>query len=103
MQFKYVIFEGDKRVTTEGGGERHEVAFLFPGIIVHADFKRFRRHTHLQMDEIVAAGFVDIGRDGKPYCHGRSESLDISSRGEIDEAIILRSTQHWNSTVKRYE
>ena len=100
MQFKYVIFEGSKRNSGEISDEAHEIAFLFPGIIVHADFARFRRHTHVHMDGIVSAGFVDIGLDGKPYCYGHSESLGISSRGETDEQIIARSTKHWGSTEK---
>lgn len=100
MQFKYVIFEGDKRENGSVTDERHAIAFLFPGIIVHADFARFRRHTHIQMDEIVSAGFVDIGLDGKPYCHGRSESLKLNSRGAIDEEIIKRSNQYFYSTLK---
>ena len=100
MQFKYVIMEADRFAHGETNGEEHEVAFLFPGIIVHADFARFRRHTNLRGSAIVASGFVDIGRDGKPYCYGRSESLNIGSRGEIDSAIIARSSKHFSSSIK---
>jgi len=101
MQFKYVIFEGSKRNSGEISDEAHEIAFLFPGIIVHADFARFRRHTHVHMDGIVSAGFVDIGLDGKPYCYGHSESLKIESRGVVDAKIIMRANKHFFSTVKR--
>lgn len=101
MQFKYVIFEGDKRENGSVTDERHAIAFLFPGIIVHADFARFRRHTHVQMDEIVSAGFVDFADNGATvFCFGRSESLKLDSRGEIDAEIIRRSNQYFYSTLK---
>ena len=39
---------------------------------------------------VNAAGFVEFGEDGKIHCFGRSESLDIETRGEEDEIIIAK-------------
>ena len=39
---------------------------------------------------INAAGFVEIAETGKIHCFGRSESLDIETRGEEDEIIIAK-------------
>lgn len=93
---KYVILEG----THERTGEKHEVPFIFPGIVNHSDFKRFRRYEYLRDVEIVSAGFVSFACDGVAYCEGRSESLKMESRGAVDAAIINRADRHWNSTVK---
>lgn len=93
---KYVILEG----THERTGDTHEVPFIFPGIVNHSDFKRFRRYEHLRDVEIVAAGFVSFAGDGVAYCDGRSETLNMESRGAVDAEIINRANRHWNSTVK---
>ena len=39
---------------------------------------------------VNAAGFVEFGEDSKIRCFGRSESLDIQTRGEEEEIIIAR-------------
>ena len=39
---------------------------------------------------INSAGFVEIAENGKIHCFGRSESLDIETRGEEDEIIIAK-------------
>ena len=57
MQFKYVIFEGDKRVTNEGGGERHEVAFLFPWAISLGDIGVFGFWSMMAFLGVLTVGF----------------------------------------------
>lgn len=95
MQFKYVVLRGE-----DSNGDIHEVVFLFPGIVYHKDFLRFRRYEKFRSEEIIAAGFVSIGSDGKPYCDGYSESLGgIKSRGEIDAALIERSNKYPYSSM----
>jgi hypothetical protein len=37
--------------------------------------------------EIIGAGFIDF-LDGEVYCYGKSVSLNIKSRGDIDSKII---------------
>lgn len=39
---------------------------------------------------INSAGFVEITENGKIRCFGKSESLDIETRGQEDEIIIVR-------------
>lgn len=92
---KYVIMRGMQTV----GGDVHEIPFIFPGIVNHDDFLRFRRFKHLQDIEIVSAGFVSFSDDGIAYCEGRSESLRMASRGEIDAAIINKANNYWHSTI----
>jgi hypothetical protein len=42
------------------------------------------QHDH----KVVAAGFVRFPKDGGIVCEGRSESLEISSRGKEDVQLI---------------
>ena len=56
----------------------------------------FGNHTsHKQINvtggKPVAAGFVKFDSFGWPHCYGESESLGISSRGQLDEDIIRRA------------
>jgi hypothetical protein len=95
MEFKYVIMSGE-----DEQGFRHEVAFLFPGIIFHKDFSRFRRFENFRREEIVAAGFAHIDNEGKVWCDGYSESLGgMRSRGDIDAQIIMKSHKHAHSSL----
>lgn len=76
MKSKYVIFQ-----TSEG-----EQAVVFPSETFFHD----EMASHFSTHEVVSAGFVSIGRNGKIKCSGRSTSLDIDSRGEDDEIVIER-------------
>ena len=71
---KYVIFKGIQ----------DEYAMIFMPKIQH----KFVRVMH---QEPIAGGFVDIGiKNGDLFihCYGRSMSLGVNSRGEIDEKVI---------------
>lgn len=68
--------------------------FMFPKRYNHDEFasmvnglKTFKHGNHREWErsykEPIAAGFTD----GKT-CHGRSESLNLDSRGRIDELLI---------------
>jgi hypothetical protein len=78
---KYIVYSDD--------GIEHLVQF--PDIITHRDMAdalealRFGgdRDWHRRQGEIVSAGFVINGR-----CLGRSESLDVSSRLDLDTLIL---------------
>lgn len=97
MDFKYVIYKGFNE-----DGDEHEIPFLFPAIIVHKDFERFRRHEHLNMMEIISAGFCQITSTNGVKCWGRSESLNIDSRPKEDAEAILRcSAEYWGRTIVR--
>ena len=73
---KYLILQ-----TPEG-----EKAVIFP----EEDFFHDEMAERLSQLGIIAAGFVQIGENGKVHCFGRSESLDVEGRGEDDEIVIAR-------------
>ena len=76
MPSKYLILQ-----TPEG-----EKAVIFP----EEDFFHDEMAERLGQLVIIAAGFVQIGENGKVHCFGRSESLDVEGRGEDDEIVIAR-------------
>lgn len=80
---KYVVTKA------EDGVER---LFMFPKDINHDDFAEvlsYVKHRkgwndwERQYHKPIAAGFTD----GKT-CHGRSETLNLDSRGRLDEMLI---------------
>jgi hypothetical protein len=79
-------------VTKDENGK--EEFFMFPKHINHNDFAEVLRHikTYVNGDhrnwqrierEPISAGFTD----GKT-CKGRSETLNLDSRGRLDEMLI---------------
>lgn len=71
---KYVIFKGNGLV--------HPV--LFGDHTAHSQIK-------VEGAEPISAGFVRFDSCGIPHCYGRSDSLNLESRGEKDEDIIHRA------------
>ena len=72
-QMKYIIV--DDGMT--------EVVYLFSNFVPH-------NHMATQVPgEVVGAGFVAHTTEGM-QCYGRSTSLDISSRGDVDSGYINR-------------
>jgi len=73
-----------------------EEIFIFPKKISHdrmmesigavkmGSFNNWRREYRSAV--VVSAGFIDNG-----VCHGRSETLKVSSRGTIDTQLFLTS------------
>ncbi len=74
MAGKYVVLQTSK-------GER---AVIIPGgDFFHDDV------THIYKSyEVLSAGFISIDKEGHLKCYGRSEGLNIASRGEADEVLI---------------
>lgn len=82
-----------KYVVTEDENGKQEL-FMFPKHINHDDFadclrgiKTYINGNHREWERMyrkpIAAGFTD----GKK-CTGRSETLDLDSRGRLDEMLI---------------
>jgi hypothetical protein len=67
--WKYVMLK------THMGGE---MMFIFSPVMSHAYVASAFKH------EVVSAGFVMQGNDGKMVCYGRSDSLRLASRHEED-------------------
>ncbi|MFM0165700.1 hypothetical protein PQR39_35390 [Paraburkholderia sediminicola] len=69
-----------------------ELIFVFPRSIDHnrmheavCGIRHGAGHNwRREYAEAISAGFIDGGK-----CHGRSDTLDLDSRGELD-AILLR-------------
>lgn len=84
---KYIVFKHD---------EHGELLFAFPNkpILVHAEVAEMLRAVKIEKGrswgrdlfdaEIVSAGFID--KHGN--CFGKSESLDIKSRPDIDKKLF---------------
>lgn len=68
--------------------EDFEHIIIFPFLLTHADVAK-------QMNmEVVSAGFVRLGTDidRKPFvvCYGKSVSLNVQSRGEVDSLLAMK-------------
>lgn len=74
-----------------------EVIFVFPQCVDHdrmweaMEAIRFGDHwtwkRKLHDGEAISAGFVDSAGN----CHGRSETMDLKSRGSVDTALLKES------------
>lgn len=84
-----------KYIVTENEEGKQEI-FMFPKRYNHDDMadtvnhlKSFKNHNPREWarkyKKPIAAGFTDGS-----HCHGRSETLDLSSRGDRD-AMLLRA------------
>lgn len=78
---KYIVFE-----RLVAGNVTHLIPIVFPLILIHSQM------AHSMPDDAVykpiAAGFYDPETH---TCFGRSESLNVDSRGSLDTQLIL----HW--------
>lgn len=86
IEMKYVVVEVDV------DGEASEQLFTFPKTIDHDRFAEVLsyiktgsdRNWNREFRKPVSAGFTD-----GHTCYGKSESLDLSSRKDIDTALLL--------------
>lgn len=92
---KYVVVQVVRKVRNQDGSigeETLELPVIFPKELVHKDMADMvniaSRHgiDNWQSTRTIAAGFVNF--DADVICHGRSESLDISSRPDVDSKLI---------------
>lgn len=72
---KYVI---GKRSNCE-----HEDCFIFSNTAEHKYVA-----TMMRLKFVLSAGFIYIANNNKIHCHGRSESIGLDSRPDIDSNII---------------
>lgn len=79
---KYVIFQGN--------------GFVYP--VLFADHTT---HAQVKIEGAypIAAGFVRFDSCNLPHCYGKSDSLHLESRGEIDDNIIRRWQINSNMTT----
>lgn len=85
---KYVVGiyrDTARRSGPEGRFFQQEVAVVFDPEIKHSDMRRL-------FMSVEGAGFCTVSpSDGKVFCHGRSESLGIESRPDIDTPLVARA------------
>lgn len=89
MEYKYVSVKilNDEITTTQ-----REVIFVFPKLINHDVFFRHLHSVPIEVNwrewekmelQLLGAGFTDMRQ-----CYGRSETLDINSRGDADSVLL---------------
>lgn len=78
MQTKYITFEDDVL------GLQHVV--IFSNYIKHSDMADIMARLYARP---ISAGFVELSDEG-PVCYGRSESLRLDSRPEIDTKLARK-------------
>lgn len=61
----------------------------YPGLTHREVARAIRSGENVKRGETLSAGFVEWDFDGRPFCCGRSESLDIASRE--DDTAALRA------------
>lgn len=84
---KYIVVQlGEKQsIFVFPRGVDHDRMFEALEAIRFGDERNWVREIR-KNGEAIAAGFIDDGR-----CHGRSETLNLDSRGDLD-SILLRGT-----------
>ncbi len=92
---KYVVVQVVRKVRNPdgtAGEETLELPVIFPKELVHKDMADMvnlaarREIDHWQSTKTVSAGFVNF--DADIICHGRSESLGMDSRRDVDAKLI---------------
>lgn len=78
---KYIIFKGH--------GCYHPI--LFSDHTTHAQIK-------LDGCNPISAGFVKFNRFGSSECYGKSDSLKLNSRGELDSDLIDKWRMNFGSS-----
>ncbi len=84
---KYIVLK-----TNINGKIVREVPIIFPKDLIHSDVAEHmmhmiivsNKHTPIHV-EVVSAGFIHVD---EVVCSGKSETLDIKSRKEVDDKLI---------------
>lgn len=89
---KYIVV----RATSSNGVDdvQTDIPVIFADSLVHKDVANYTCHMLMFDDqnvtsntEVISAGFVEL----LPFrCHGRSDSIGIDSRGQLDTELMLR-------------
>lgn len=68
---------------------RIEVPVVFPEVLIHKQVAMALRHCDdMRSAKPVAAGFLSSFGMADVACYGRSESLDLNSRGAVDSKLM---------------
>lgn len=81
---KYVVMQ----VKTSSQGDLVlELPIIFPDVLVHADVAKAIAGIPGITATAVSAGFMS-SLDLEPVCNGKSETLNLKSRGQADTGLI---------------
>lgn len=100
--FKYIVIE-----TTDEDGDTHHVPVMFPKSINHdkmyeTTYMAIRRSGNgHRPGKAISAGFCGYGQNGKVFCRGKSETLKLESRKELDEAIFQQVSTYGHTRVAK--
>ena len=90
------MFDGMKYIVIDNG--MNDELYIFPNWVDHAQFA-MKINPGLSFEDVkmdvISAGKVTCDALKPPSCSGRSTSLDIKSRGEVD-TDLLRRQMGWN-------
>lgn len=98
--FKYIVIE-----TRDESGDTHNIPVMFPKSINHDEMyemthRAIRRSGNGHIPgKAISAGFCNYGDNGKVFCRGRSETLKLESRKEIDEALFQQVSTYGHTRV----
>lgn len=62
-----------------------DILYIFPPIVIH---REFAERLMVSKRHWVGAGFIGKQSDGKHFCYGKSESMNVSSRAE--DNVLLK-------------
>lgn len=84
---KYIMM----RITDQrpDGVMTRDIPIVFPSLLTHKDVALAVKDYCPELSEshVVSAGFVN-SISMQPDCHGASESIGVSSRGDVDSQIL---------------
>lgn len=87
---KYICITNWKEELDFGSYDSVDVSdciITFPNDISHKHM--FDTLKEAQKDiNVISAGFVMLDKNRKPFCTGKSQSLNVESRGDIDTILL---------------
>jgi len=98
--FKYIVME-----TTDEDGATHNIPVMFPKSINHdkmyeTTYMAIRKSGNgHRPGKAISAGFCNYGQNGNVFCRGRSETLKLESRKEVDEALFKQVSAYGTTRV----
>lgn len=82
---KYIVLECE--ISSD---HKVEVPIIFPAALIHADVAKAMAHSirfnHGWIAKAISAG--ELPSTGILGCHGKSETLNLKSRGAVDDRLL---------------
>ena len=97
--YKYIVFEA-----TGDNGLRYAIPVMFPKFINHDEACKHMRMALRSSDNgftpgmPISAGFCSI-ENGEIFCGGKSETLNLKSRGKEDQKVFREYNIYGRSMI----